>query len=776
MTFGMKDEQQRAVEQAAAERRAARGPLWALRVTLRRRIRQFGLGRAVGLAMLAVILGVQSLNPLPLQTLRIKAFDFYQVMKPRETSLQPVAIVDLDEESLAAVGQWPWPRSIVAELVTRLVDYGVIAIAFDIVFAEPDRMSPANLADSLSGLDSELRERLRGLPDNDQVLAEVLRSSPVVLGQVSYHREIAGQAAAPSAVPIAEIGGDPRPHLIRFPSVVRNIPLLEEAARGRAMFNLAPEHDGVVRRVPLIMAVGEVIVPTLSLELLRVATGQRMAYAIKSDAAGIKSVVLNPENGSRGFEIPTDRNARLWIHYAPRDTSKVVSAKDVLAGDAPKDKLAGRFVFIGTSAAGLLDIRSTPIDPTLPGVEVHGQILESILTRTHLKRPHWARGAEMLMMAGVGLLLIALIPVLGAFLTLLLGGLLVVVVAYASWSLFVNHAILLDATYASLGGLAVYGTMVFVNYAREETRRRQVRGAFRHYLSPDLVDRLAEHPEQLVLGGETKEMSFLFCDVRGFTAISELYKDDPQGLTRLMNRFLTPLTKVILDKRGTIDKYMGDAIMAFWNAPLDDPAHARHACEAALDMLVALEELNTQRRVEAEAVGGDFIPLRIGIGINSGPCVVGNIGSDQRFDYSVLGDSVNLASRLEGQSKTYGVDVIIGSETARQIGDDYATLELDLIRVKGKTAPETIHALLGRASLRQDPSYLALAERNRDMLACYRAMNWDDADKLAAELQEMDGVGADLRGLFAYHRDRIKAFRAAPPDAGWGGVYTATEK
>ncbi len=770
------DKQRREVARAAAERKAARGPLRTLRVTLRRRIRQFGVGRGVGLAVLAVILSVQSLNPLPLQTLRIKVFDFYQVMKPREQAPQPVAIVDLDEESLAAVGQWPWPRTTVAQLATRLMDYGVIAVAFDMVFAEPDRMSPGRYGESIRGLDPDLRKRLAELPDNDQVFAEVLRNSPIVLGQVSYHREIAGQAASPAKVPIAEIGGDPRPALIRFPSVVRNIPLLEEAARGAAMFNLAPENDGVVRRVPVMMVVGNVIVPALSLELLRVATGQRMAYAIKRDAAGIKSIVLNPANGSRGFEIPTDQRGRLWVHYAPRDTSRIVSAKDVLTGEAPKEKLAGKFIFVGTSAAGLLDIRSTPINPTVPGVEIHAQIFESILTRSHLKRPHWAPGAEMLMMAGVGLLLIALIPVLGAFLTLVLGGLLAAVVAYVSWSLYVDHAILLDASFASVGGLAIYGTMLFVNYAREESRRRQVRGAFRHYLSPDLVDQLAEHPEQLVLGGETKEMSFLFCDVRGFTAISELYKDDPQGLTRLMNRFLTPLTKVILDKRGTIDKYMGDAIMAFWNAPLDDPVHARHACEAALDMLVELEELNNQRRVEAEASGSSFIPLRIGIGINSGPCVVGNIGSDQRFDYSVLGDSVNLASRLEGQSKTYGVDVVIGSETARQIGDDFATLELDLIRVKGKTEPETIHALLGRASLRQDPSYLALAEKNRDMLARYRDMNWDDAERLAAELQEMDGVGADLKGLFAYHRDRIKAFRAAPPDAGWDGIYTAIEK
>jgi adenylate cyclase len=320
----------------------------------------------------------------------------------------------------------------------------------------------------------------------------------------------------------------------------------------------------------------------------------------------------------------------------------------------------------------------------------------------------------------------------------------------------------------------IYVILTFSNYIRESLEKRQVRHAFGQYLSPALVEQLAQNPDQLKLGGETKVMTFLFCDVRGFTAISELFKGNPQGLTVLMNRLLTPLTDVILTSRGTIDKYMGDCIMAFWNAPLDVPQHPAYACEAALGMFKALEVLNGERRAEAEATGSKYLPLNIGIGVNTGECVVGNMGSQQRFDYSVLGDPVNLASRLEGQSKNYGVGVVIGEDTAAVVGDRFALIELDLIAVKGKKEAVRIFTVLGDSNRRATPAFTTLAEAHAAMLAAFRAQQWDAA--AAASVQCRSLSAGEFDGLYDLYDERITAFRETPPGDDWDGVYRATSK
>src|SRR6202034_3935881 len=280
-----------------------------------------------------------------------------------------------------------------------------------------------------------------------------------------------------------------------------------------------------------------------------------------------------------------------------------------------------------------------------------------------------------------------------------LGALLIAGLVGASWYFFVAHNLLIDFTYPLMSCWLIYLTLIFSSFVREQAQRRQIRSAFGQYLSPTLVEQLAQSPEKLVLGGEERRMTILFSDVRGFTTISEHYKDDPQGLTHLMNRFLTPLTNAIIERKGTIDKYIGDAIMAFWNAPVDDDEHEANACDAALEMLARAETLNVEIKREAEATGGVYIPLRIGIGLNSGPCVVGNMGSDFRFNYSVLGDTVNLASRLEARTKDYRVTLVIGSRTAERAGEKFATMEIDLIQVKGKKEPERVFTVLGRAEV-----------------------------------------------------------------------------
>ena len=729
------------------------------------------VGRWLGLPLVAALVVVRVWDPLPVEMLRLRTFDFYQALQPRQSPDQPVAIVDVDEESLAVHGQWPWPRTLIAELILKIARAGAVATAFDVVYPEPDRMSPENLADVLTSIDEAVRDQLREQPSNDEVLAQALRRHRVVVGQSGYHRAVGDLSRAVKTTPVGTLGGDPRPYLFKFPGLVRNVPELEEAALGRAMFTLLPERDGVVRRVPAMMTVGDVLTPALSLELLRVATGKD-AFLIKTDQAGVRGI------GVAGVEIPTDRNGRVWVHYAPHDRSKYISAKDILADPQPRgtiQRLAGKLIFIGTSATGLYDVRATPVEPAMPGVEIHAQLLETILTASHMNRPNNALGIEVSLTAFAGLLIVLFVPVLGAIYTFLLGAGMAGVLAAGSWYLYASERTLIDVTYPLTAGFLVYLVLVFVNYYREEIERRKVRGAFSQYLSPALVQQLASEPDSLVLGGETKEMSILFCDVRGFTTISETFKTDPQGLTRLMNRFLTPLTNEIVDHRGTIDKYMGDAIMAFWNAPLDDPHHAKNACSASLAMLDALDRLNRVREQEAADSGQQFVPLKIGVGINTGECVVGNFGSDMRFDYSVLGDSVNLASRLEGQSKTYGFEIVLGEATAEHVKDDFALLELDLIAVKGKHEPGLIYALVGDSEVAKDPGFLTLARHNQELMGCYRAQDWEGALTALAACRQ-GNAGVDLTRFLDLYEDRIHTFQATPPAADWDGVFVATTK
>jgi adenylate cyclase len=354
---------------------------------------------------------------------------------------------------------------------------------------------------------------------------------------------------------------------------------------------------------------------------------------------------------------------------------------------------------------------------------------------------------------------------------LVLGAIVAASLVGVSWYYYTQWRVLLDFTFPLLSSFLIYLTLIFINYFREQVHRRRIRSAFGQYLAPALVEQLAQSSEKLALGGEERTMTIMFSDVRGFTTISELYKDDPQGLTSLMNRFLTPLTHAITDHNGTIDKYIGDAIMAFWNAPLHDPVHELNACEAALDMLARVDALNAEREREAKSNGHAFVPLHIGVGINTGRCVVGNMGSDLRFNYSVLGDTVNLASRLEGQTKSYGVPIIAGSKTALTAKDKYAILELDFITVKGKSEPEVVYTILGRADVAQNDRFQKLRDLTINMLACYRGQDW----KGALEIVNLCRVADDTFGLkpfFDLYFERIRAFQESPPPREWNGVYT----
>jgi adenylate cyclase len=728
-----------------------------------------GFARASGFILLILLVFLRIWDPAPLETFRLKVFDFYQVLHPRPQGQLPVIIVDIDEQSLQALGQWPWPRTRIADLVSAISKLGGVAIGFDILFAEPDRMSPALIAKSLISLDQSTREKLRQLPGNDQVFATAIKRSRVVLGQSGYQEKLTSLSEKNTPyTSFATLGKDPSPYLFTFPGLRRNIPVLEKAALGRGLITILPESDGIIRRVPIVMKAQGRLVPSLTSELLRVATGSN-AILIKTNDAGISSVVLG------GVEIPTDENGQLWIHFNAHNKDRYVSAKDILDGTVDQRKLAGKLVLVGTSAIGLFDIKTTPIDAAIPGVEVHAQTLETIMSNSFLTRPNYAIAAEITLAALVGLVIIILVPMTSVVTVIFIGGTIAAGLVAMSWYLFIQRSMLIDVAYPLLSSLIIFSTLVFINYFREERERSKVRSAFGQYLSPDLVEQLAENPEKLVLGGETRELTILFSDVRGFTTISESYKSDPQGLTTLINRLLTPLSNAVMDTGGTIDKYMGDNIMAFWNAPLDNEHHARDACTAALSMLTRLKQLNVVRKQEAETNQVPFLPLEVGIGINTGECVVGNIGSDMRFDYSVLGDSVNLAARLEGQTKSYGVSIIIGSKTATQVKGTFAVLELDAIRVKGKTEPEVIYTMLGEAKGPESKTYMRLEKETTKMLAHYRNQEWTQALNSLKNCRQI-AENLSLDALFDIYQERIKTFKKSSPPSNWDGVWTMTSK
>ncbi len=732
---------------------------------------RIGWGRVFGTALLAAFLALRVWDPTPLELLRLRVFDTYQIIKPREVTKRPVVIVDIDDASLDAQGQWPWPRTLIAKLVEEITSRGAIAIGFDVVFPEPDRTSPRLLADALPELSKSARTEIRKARDHDEIFADTLLASRVVLGQSAFNPKKGKRKVAAPKASFATMGGDAKRFLIEYPDLLANIQLLEDAAAGRGMFTVLPDPDGVIRRVPAALVANGNLVPSLAADMLRVATGQK-TYLIKTGPVGVESVAI------AGVQLPTDRSGQLWVHFSPHRPDRYISANKFLSGKVPVEQIAGKLVIIGTSASGLLDLRATPVDPAMPGVEIHAQLLESILTDALLKRPDYAVGAEVSLALLVGLAIVILAPILGAQRVFMLGLATASLLVGLSWYFFSRQGIMLDVSYPLVSSIAVFLMMMSVNYVREEAERRQVRDAFGQYLSPALVEQLAEDPGRLVLGGETREMTILFTDVRGFTSISEALKEDPQGLTVLINRLLTPLSNAILERNGTIDKYMGDNIMAFWNAPLDDADHALNACRAALAMLERLDALNTERQKEAAEAGKSFARLAVGIGINTGECVVGNMGSDVRFDYTVLGDAVNLASRLEGQSKIYGVHIIIGEATAKLIEDAVATLEIDSIRVKGKTEPEVIYTVLGaRDGDSRTGAHQAAQENVAAMLAAYRKRDWTGAMKSIRACRKIEPeFGVDLSVLCDLYEKRIKEFRRTPPAKNWDGVFTAVSK
>ncbi|MBI3506030.1 MAG: adenylate/guanylate cyclase domain-containing protein [Proteobacteria bacterium] len=732
------------------------------------------------LLLLAALLGLRAADPVLLQGLRAAVFDEYQRLAPRVWEDAGVRIVDIDEESLARFGQWPWPRPILAQLTRRLADMGAAAIAFDIVFAEPDRTSPRAILPlwAMTADDPALTQLAARVRDHDEVLRDVLHATPSVLGFA-----LSGETSSlRTIVPkwgLVLAGPDPRPFLPAYRGATLNLPGLETASKGLGVFTTGFDGSGIVRRVPLMLRLADAspiaqreIFPSLAAEALRVAQ-DASTYVVRSVGAS-GQVGLGAETGIVDIKIgeftaKTDAAGRVQLYDTGPVPERTVPAWRVLLGELPADALDGSIVFVGTSAVGLKDLRATPLNPVAAGVEVHAQIAEQIVTGTFLDRPDWATGAEFVGLALFGLALIGLLALHRAMLgaaALLLG----VAGAFAgTWYLFRYERLLFDPVYPALAAVLLYMVQSLTGFLKSEAERRQVRGAFGRYLAPALVEQLARDPDRLALGGEMKPITLMFMDIRGFTPISEQF--DAHGLTRFLNRFLTRMTACVLDSGGTVDKYMGDAIMAFWNAPMDVPGHPKKALGAALAMLAGAKAFDAEWRTERAAEGLKPVPVKIGIGLNTGICCVGNMGAEQRFDYSAIGDDVNLCSRLESQSKAYGLSLLVAEATAEACADAFCLLEIDLLRVKGKTRPARIFTAVAGAP---DDAFIAWKARHDAALAAYRAQDWAGARATIAALRGQDGGALD--GFYSVLEARIAAYEAEPPSADWDGVHVATEK
>jgi adenylate cyclase len=731
------------------------------------------------LLVLAVLLRFH--DPVLLQEFRYRIFDNYQRLSPRVYTEMPVVVVDIDDETLAAHGQWPWSRTVVAELVARLMNGGAAVVALDIVFAEPDRTSPENLLSSFG--DIEAARGLRAAVDSgklvrhDPYLAEILAQGPTVGGFIPIGRDTGSLPIVKAG--LAHSGDDPIPFLRSYPGAIGNLPVIDEALSGSGSLSPVFDSDGVIRRVPLFVVVGGQIYPSLATEALRVAQGASSMIIKSSGASG--ETAFGEQTGVNQvkigqFVVPTDAQAAMWLRDTGAVESRMLPAWKVMDGSVAPERLEGAIVFVGTSAAGLKDLHSTPLDQATTGVTLHAQMIEQILLGDFLERPDWVDGVEMMFILAMGVIVLAVfwVPKLGTIGASVISGFMVVGAIGFSWYAYTDLKLLFDPVYPSIVGVMVYSGTSFLRFLDTERERRRVRSAFSQYMSPTLVNRLADNPGQMKLGGEMRDLTLLFCDIRGFTSISE--RLDAHELTELINRFLTPMTRVIMEAEGTIDKYMGDCIMAFWNAPLDVGEHRRLGVMSALEMRRKLVELNAELAEESAAKGEPPIELGIGIGLNSGICCVGNVGSEQRFDYSALGDTVNLAARLEGQCKTYGVEVILSEGTMRGL-EDMATLELDLIQVKGKTEPIRIFSVLGDAELADGDDFKAIEVHHIAMLEHFRAQEWTmarDDIKRARTLSEEANL--PLAGTYDLFDERVDAYEATPPAADWDGVYISLEK
>ncbi|MFC3229863.1 CHASE2 domain-containing protein [Marinibaculum pumilum] len=641
-----------------------------------------------GLLALAAFVVLRVALPPPFTALREAAFDLLQLQAPRQERPVPVTVVDIDDTSLERVGQWPWPRDTLARLIAQLDGMGAAAIVLDILLSEPDRASPARLVADWQrrGL-LDLSLAPDAMPDFDRDLAATMAAARVVTGFGLTPRPSSRAPAIKAG--FAVIGPDPIGGLFAFPGAVTNLPVLEAAATGNGSFSLVGGDGGIVRRIPLLSAFRGELVPSLALEALRVAQRQE-TIAVRTAPPASAPFVDGPGMLLRvgGIEIPVNSAGEYWLHFRPAGSGRMLPAWQVLDGqvlDGQADiaaRVRGHIVLIGTSAVGLSDLRTTPVNPFEPGVNLHAQALEQILTGAHLVRPPWAPAGELALgLAGAAIVLLCaawLRPAvaLGLFLAL------AAALGLGAFGLFTGARLLLDPVTPALAMATAFAAASLTRTALVEGDRRRLRHAFAHYLAPEMVRAIADRPDRLRLGGESRSMTFLFTDLEGFTRYTE--QADPAELVEVMNAYLSEVCGIVMRHGGTIDKIVGDAVHAMFNAPLDQPDHADRAVACAIEIGAA-----TDRFAAAQADRGRSIGITR-IGVNTGPAVVGNFGGAGRFDYTAHGDAINTAARLEAANKPLGTRICIAGATAKACRR-FAFRPIATLLVKGRsTGIETV--------------------------------------------------------------------------------------
>ncbi len=632
---------------------------------------------------------------------------------------EQIVVANIGEKAIEKYGQWPFPRDVHAKITADLYGAGAGLVGTTVMFPEADRFQ------------------------GDAALSKALTQYPVVLSQ-TVSDSCSRDSTNIRRTGVAVVGdGQPTEFLPQYPCVLSNVSVLQEAAAGVGITSTLPETDGVVRRVPLLSESSGEYYPAFALEMLRVAAGDS-SYQAKINQTGVEALRIP------SFEtIKTDEYGRTFINPNYQFQSYEIGA-------GPLPDLAGKIAIVGVTAAGLSNPVATPSGAQHPH-QLQASILETLINGDSVSIPNWIPLVDL---GGFLLLFLALVVISRFKFSYVYIAALIAAYVYLPVYLFGTYGIMMDISFNVLGALLIYIHIYTVKFISEYLQKQQIKKQFGTYLSPDLVARLQRQPELLKLGGESRDLSIMFTDVRGFTTISEHYGDDVQGLTSIMNRYMTVMTRAILENNGTLDKYIGDAQMAFWNAPLDNNKHALDAVRTAFQMLKDLEIFN-------EEIKGEGIPaFGMGLGINTATVVVGNMGSDQRFDYTCLGDGVNLAARLEGQTKPYGVKLIVGPQTAELVGSVYQIVELDLIAVKGKTEPARIYTVL-------DVSDGAGELLHKKFLDLYRQGKWDEALNLIKDLKRC--WNEELNAYYAMMEQRIYDLKTDEP-LKWDGVYRATSK
>jgi adenylate cyclase len=693
--------------------------------------------------VLSAVTALRAFDPAPVAQLRERVFDIYQHLQPRPYADFPVRVVDIDEASLAKYGQWPWPRTLIAQFVQRLSDLGAAVIALDMIFPEPDRTSPGRMADQFGIADAADAERVKSLmsqlPDHDEIFARTIQQSPVVLGFAAV--QTPNDRRPPVKAGYAIAGVNPAEVLQRFRGTVTSLDLLDKAASGVGSMSISAEDKaGIIRRVPLLFTDGIKIYPNLGTEALRVAQQQKSIVTRGTGASGeldtAQPALVDMRIGQ--FRVPVTSKGEMWVYFDHDRPERYVSLKDVLdpAKEAEvRPKIDGQIVLVGTSAAGLHDVWPTPLGEIVPGTSIHAQAIEQIISQTFLDRPDWASGAEVVATLALGALLTGLLLMLGAHYAALVGALIIAGGFALSWFAFSNGGFLLDPVYPSIGATATYLAVVGMLYVTTDQEKKFVQRAFGQYLAPALLAKLVHAPSLMRLGGENKQISIMFMDVRDFTPISEGLS--AVELVDFMNALLSPLSDAIQSELGTIDKYIGDSIMAFWNAPVDVPDHAVRACCAALKMRAALADLNGTDGFGFRDRG--LQPVKIGIGLHTGEACIGNMGSQRRFNYTAMGDVVNTSARIESSSKAVGMDIVVSEEIVRAV-PGFAFLEAGAMPLKGKSRPLKLFGLVGDEAKAASPEFAELSRRHAELLAAIAENRPADANNALAHCRALGGA------------------------------------